>query len=133
MGYQRDDGTWVFQRDEFGKERWTYKRGQHVVFAGPTQNGKTELAFVLLEYTASPQCPAFVAVCKPKDPTTAKWGEKLSYRRTPTYPPPVKLKEVFPDQRPNGYLFWPDMNNSATAVDNATKITRDLINGAYTK
>ena len=68
--FQRDDGVWVFTRPEFSQERWDYRAGQHVVFAGPTQNGKTQLAFCLLEYTATPDLPVFVAVSKPRDPVS---------------------------------------------------------------
>src|ERR1700733_8701694 len=131
MGYQRDDGTWVFQRDEFGKERWTYKSGQHVVFAGPTQNGKTELAFVLLEYTATPESPAYVSVSKPRDPVTSKWGARLGYRRVDTYPFPPKVKELFKEGKPFGYLIWPDMSDPDTAVANASNVTARLIDGTY--
>jgi hypothetical protein len=102
-----------------------------VVFAGPTQNGKTELAFTLLEYTASPELPAYVSVSKPMDPVSSKWGEKLGYRRVPVYPIPPKFKELIPDQRPSGYLIWPDMSDPDTAALNAQRVTEKLINGVY--
>jgi hypothetical protein len=129
--YQRGDGTWVIPRRQFCSERWQYKAGQHVVFAGPTQNGKTELAFTLLEYTAAPELPAYVSVSKPKDPVTSKWGEKLGYRRVPDYPIPPKFRELIPDQKPSGYLIWPDMTNPETAALNAQRTTERLINGVY--
>ena len=129
--YQRDDGTWVIPRGEFAATRWSYKPGQHVVFAGPTQNGKTELAFTLLEYTASPELPAYVSVSKPKDPVTSKWGLKLGYRRVAAYPFPPKLKELFREGRPCGYLVWPDMRDPASAASNASEITSRLIDGVY--
>jgi len=129
--YQRDDGVWVFAREEFCCERWTYKAGQHVVFAGPTQNGKTKLAFQLLEYTATPEIPAHVAVSKPRDPVTTEEGARLGYRRTNTYPYPPKIRELLKDQRPSGYLMWPDMDDPETAVQNASSHTRRLISGVY--
>lgn len=129
--YQRDDGITVIPRDEAVRDRIDIQPGQHVVFAGPTQNGKTELAFALLEHTATPEIPAYVAVSKPRDPVTSKWGRKLGYRRSATYPPQQRIRDVFPENRPSGYLIWPDMTASGTAVDNAAEVTRDLITGVY--
>jgi len=130
--YQRSDGIWVIPRAEAARDRIAIKPGQHAVFAGPTQNGKTELAFTLLEYTATPACPAYVSVSKPRDPVTSKWGERLGYRRVSSWPPSPKIKELFKDGKPSGYLVWPDMRDSATAIENASESTRQLINGVYT-
>lgn len=130
--YQRNDGVWVFCREEYCTERWTYKPGQHVVFAGPTQNGKSKLAFQLLEYTATPEIPVHVAVSKPKDKVTTEEGARLGYRRSPGYPYPPKVKEVlFKDQRPSGFLMWPDMADPETAMVNASRETKKLIHGVY--
>jgi hypothetical protein len=128
--YQRDDGIWVIPRIEAARDRIVIKPGQHVVFAGPTQEGKTELAFTLLEYTATPEVPALVSVSKPRDPVTSKWGKKLGYPRIASYPPPPKFQEIF-GEKPSGYLIWPDMTDPATAMDNAARSTRDLINTVY--
>jgi hypothetical protein len=129
--YQRDDGVWVIPRAEFASGRFDYKPGQHVVFAGPTQNGKTELAFCLLEYTATVDLPAMVAVSKPRDPVTSKWGTKLGYRRVGTYPIPPKFKELLREGKPTGYLIWPDMTDPETAASNASQVTSKLIDGVY--
>lgn len=129
--YQRDDGMWVVPRLEAARDRVDIKPGQHVVFAGPTQKGKTELAFTLLEYTATPEVPALVAVSKPKDPVSEKWGKKLGYRRTTEWPPPPKIKEMFKDGKPSGYLIWPDMSDPRTAMLNASHSARDLMSHAY--
>jgi hypothetical protein len=129
--YRRDDGIWVFPRTEAVRDRIDVKPGQHVVFAGPTQNGKTELAFALLEYTATPEIPAYVAVSKPRDPVTSKWERKLGYRHSRVYPPTMRIRDAFPENRPSGYVIWPDMSGSETAVENAANVTRALIMGAY--
>ena len=131
QAYQRDDGVWVIPRAEFAGSRFDYKPGQHVVFAGPTQNGKTELAFCLLEYVASSDVPAYVAVSKPMDPATTKWGKRLGYRRVSSYPIPPKIKEMFKEGKPTGYLIWPDMKDPETAASNASQVTSKLIDGAY--
>lgn len=130
--YERDDGVWVIPRAEFASQRWSYKPGQHVVFAGPTQRaGKTTLAFDLLEYTATPDLPVYVSVSKPKDPTTSKAGLKLGYRRVPDYPFPPKIRELFKEGKPSGFLIWPDMRDPATAMNNAQTVTARLIDGVY--
>jgi hypothetical protein len=132
VAYQRDDGIWVFPREEFAQERWAYTPGQHVVFAGPTQRaGKTTLAFKLLEYTASPEVPAYVAVSKPMDKVTTQEGARLGYRRIPDYPFPPKFRELLKEGKPNGYLIWPDMRDPSTAMQNAGEVTSRLIDGVY--
>jgi hypothetical protein len=129
--YQRSDGVWVIPRDEAVSSRIDIKPGQHVVFAGPTQNGKTELAFCLLEHTATPEVPAYVSVSKPKDPVTQKWGKRLGYRIIREFPPTPKVKELFKEGKPSGYLVWPDMRDFNNAIPNATELTKQLIHGTY--
>lgn len=130
--YQRADGIWVIPRDEFRTRRWVYGAGQHVVFAGPTQRaGKTTLAFELLEYTATPDMPAYVAVSKPRDKVTTEKGAALGYRRVDTYPFPPKFKELLKEGKPSGYLIWPDMRDPDTAMINAQLVTSKLIDGIY--
>jgi hypothetical protein len=129
--YQRDDGIWVVPRVEAARDRIDIKPGQHVVFAGPTQKGKTELAFTLLEYLATPEVPVWVAVSKPRDPVTSKWGRKLEYRRSDVYPPQKRIRDIDPANRPSGYLIWPDMSASDIAVENAALVTGNLIKGVY--
>jgi hypothetical protein len=130
--YQRDDELWVFPREKFAREHFHYSDGQHVVFAGPTQRaGKTTLAFKLLEYVATPEFPAYIAVCKPTDKVTSQEGARLGYRRSPIYPIPPKIMEMFKQRKPSGFLIWPDMSDPATAMGNASKVTSDLIDGVY--
>lgn len=129
--YQRSDGVWVFPKPVF-RDRFTYKPGQHVVFAGPTQRaGKTTLAFYLLEDVATPELPVYVAVSKPADKVTSTEGARLRYRRVADYPFSPKVKEMFGDGKPSGYLIWPYMGDPDTAMDNASAVTARLINGVY--
>lgn len=127
--YQRPDGVWVFSREEFASRRFDYKAGEHVCFGGPTQRGKTTLAFTLLEYCASPSCPAYVAVSKPKDPTTEKWGKRLNFVRVSDWPAPPKLG----NRHPNGYLVWPKFGNMDTDIQRCAEITRRLLKDRYTQ
>jgi len=130
--YQREDGIWVVGRQDFRENKFYYKPGQHVVFAGPTQRaGKTTLAFTLLEYVASPDLPVYVAVSKPTDKVTAQEGARLGYRRVDTYPFPPKARELLKEGKVPGYLIWPDMRDPQTAMTNAYEITSRLIDGVY--
>jgi hypothetical protein len=129
--YQRDDGTLVVPRREFASARFDYKPGQHVLFAGPTQRGKTSLAFILLEYTATPELPVYIAVCKPTDKVTSGEGARLGYRRTTVWPPIPRIKEMFKDGKPSGYLIWPPYGNMTTDIQNAHAVTAQLIDSAY--
>lgn len=130
--YQRADGIWVIPRAEFCQRRFDYEAGQHVVFAGPTQRaGKTTLAFGLLEYVATPEMPAYVAVSKPSDKVSTAEGQRLGYRRVDTYPFPPRFKELLKENKPSGFLIWPNMSDPDTAMQNATNVTSKLIDGVY--
>lgn len=128
--YQRDDGLLVIPRDQFASKHFDYKPGHHVVFIGPTQRGKTSLAFKLLEYTANEKLPAYVAVCKPMDPVTAKEGQRLGYRRVSEWPPRARIRDIGAP-KPNGYLVWPHLGNLTTDMDHAADVTGTLIDSAY--
>lgn len=131
-GHQREDGLWVFTRQEFCSRRFHYKPGQHVVFAGPTQRaGKTTLAFDLLEYTATPQLPAYVAVSKPHDPVSAKRGAELGFRRVESWPVSKRVRDYFNDPPP-GYLIWPKFGNIDSDVARCAFVTARLLGDRYT-
>jgi hypothetical protein len=126
--------TWapeVFQRGEFASERFTYKPGEHVLFAGPTQMaGKTTLAFRLLEYCATPECPAYVAVSKPDDEVTRREGHRLGYRFVETWPVERKVSELW-DGKPPGYVVWPQFGDIDKDADKAAAVTGALLRDRY--
>ena len=112
------DGVTIyrFDRTEFLTERWHYSAGEHVTFLGPTQVGKTTLAFQLLEYSAHEHLPAVVIVMKPHqkktratgakvtgDATVAKWGRELKFPVIRQWPPPFSWAR----KKPAGYVLWP--------------------------
>lgn len=129
--YQRADGLYVIPRQEFAAERFEYKPGEHVVFGGPTQRGKTTLAFHLLEYCANPDLPAYVAVSKPFDPTTASEGKRLGYRRVKDWPPAVQVSQMW-NGKPPGFLVWPQFGDMDNDVRRCAEITARLIQDRYT-
>lgn len=122
----------VIERTKFAREHFDYKPGEHVLFAGPTQkSGKTRLAFRLLEYTATPQLPAYVAVSKPKDPVSSEWGAKLHYRRVETWPPNPTMREAFLREKPSGYLVWPKYGDMDKDVENTKNVLSGLLRERY--
>lgn len=105
----------IFTRGEFLIRRWRYKPGEHVAFIAPTQDGKTTLAYQVLQQTAGPALPVIVLVMKPRDPTPAAWTRHLGYTETPTWPP----KKQWPWQdKPSGHTLWP-RHTFVVEVDNA--------------
>jgi hypothetical protein len=121
----------VFGREEFASERFDYKPGQHVVFGGPTQKaGKTTLAFKLLEYCATPDCPAYVAVSKPDDKVTREEGTRLGYRFVTTWPVERKVQELW-DGKPPGYVVWPEFGDIDEDADRAAQVTGALLRDRY--
>jgi hypothetical protein len=130
----RED-TWeliTIPREDFARSYFYYKAGEHVVFAGPTQKGKTTLAFVLLEYTATPECPAYVIVSKPRDPVTEREGKRLGYRFTDHWPVERKVSEAW-DGKPSGYIIWPKFGDIDKDIPRATAVSRAVLADRYTQ
>jgi hypothetical protein len=123
-------GLDIIPRKRFAEKHFYYKPGQHLVAGGPTTKGKSTLMFDLLEYTATPELPAYVAVSKPNDSTTAKYGKKLNFRTVNEWPTTKKLNELF-NGPPPGYLVWPKFGNMDKDVAECARITRALIQDRY--
>lgn len=128
--YDRGDGLYVFPRKTFTKGYFKYKAGNHVLFGGPSQNGKTSLAFDLLEECATPTLPAYVSVSKPDDPVTEKRGAELGFKRVSEWPPPGNVRTLFQD-KPSGYLIWPEFGDIETDVVRAREVTYALLSERY--
>lgn len=130
--HYRDDGIAVFDRDTFCESYFHFEKGEHVVFGGPTQRGKTRLAFQLVRHIATPDYPAYVAVSKPDDKESREWGERLGYRRISEFPPNTKVRElkIF-DGPPSGYLVWPRFGNIHTDIANAGRVHGKLLDQKY--
>jgi hypothetical protein len=121
----------VIGREEFASRYFHYTPGQHVVFGGKTQEaGKTTLAFKLLEYCATPECPAYIIVCKPRDPVTKREGERLRYRRVEDWPVPKTWGEVAGD-KPSGYLIWPNFGDIDADAEKAARVAGSVMRDRY--
>lgn len=128
---QNGAGLTVIPRRVFASEYYDRKPGEHAVFGGPSTHGKTTLEFDLLEFVATPQFPAYVAVSKPQDPTTLKRGKELGFRFVDQWPAPRKLGEIF-GEKPRGYVIWPKFGDLRTDMANCAEITRTLLMDRYT-
>lgn len=91
-------------REEFFTQAWEYQPGEHVSWIGRTGSGKTELAFQLLQRTATEDMPALVLVMKPRDKTVRKWQKKLDWRVVRTWPP---VPSVWKPGKQPGFIVWP--------------------------
>ena len=94
-----------YSREEFLGERFDYRRGEHVLFIGPTQRaGKTYLGWQALQSVIPYTSADVTAFCmKPRDKTVARWQRELGFRETPLWPPAKKLFQG----RPPGHTLWP--------------------------
>jgi hypothetical protein len=126
-----ESGIQIFDRDEFCQERWNYKPGEHVVFGGPSTKGKTRLCFDLLQYTCTPQFPAYVAQSKPTDRETAQGAQRMHFRVVTDWPPQKKLNEFW-DGPPRGYLIKPPFGDINVDMDRCAKVTAHLLDERYT-
>lgn len=128
-GYRRPDGIWVFTRDQFNL-RFPYQPGDHVVLAGPSKRGKTELAFSCLKTLSHPDFPAYVAVSKPTDHVTKQRGQELGFRFVNDWPPVKKVSELF-NGPPPGYVIWPNFGDINNDFQNAAAVTARLMADRY--
>jgi hypothetical protein len=135
MALLKKEDVWepeVIGRHEFAEYYFHYKPGQHVLFAGPTQlAGKTTLAFQLLEYAATPDCPAYVAVSKPTDAVTEREGKRLGYRFVTEWPVPSRVQDMWAREKPRGYIIWPKFGDIDSDVDRAAAVTAALLRDRY--
>lgn len=129
--YQRPDGMTVIARRPFCRDYMEYKPGEHIVFGGPTTAGKTSLSFDLMEYIATPDFPAYLAVSKPRDPVTERCGRELGFRRVTEWPPPPKIQELMGGQKPRGFLVWPPFGDLNTDMERCAEITEKLLMERY--
>jgi hypothetical protein len=121
----------VIPRHDFARDYFHYTPGDHVVFTGPTQaSGKTQLAFDLLEYAATPECPAYVAVSKPKDAVTSHYARMYDWRIVRQWPPPKKMKEVF-GHKYSGYVVWPHFGDLHNDRENVRAVLSAMLSERY--
>jgi len=130
--YSRD-GMSVISRRPFSRDYFDYRPGQHAVFGGASQHGKTTLSFDLMEYIVNPDFPAYLAQSKPRDPVTERRGKQAGFRTVSEWPPPTKLQEVkfFGGQKPSGYIINPGFGDLNTDMQRCAQLTSKLLMDRY--
>lgn len=103
-----------FEREEFIRERWTYRPGDHVTFIAPSDYGKTTFGGRLLEVTATPKLPVFILAGKRKDDVMTDLIERNGWARSETYPPSLYAR-LF--RKPSGYAIWPPFTGNEDVDD----------------
>jgi hypothetical protein len=101
-----DDMAPVIEWDDFLTYVLDWQQNQHLALIGPTEQGKTNTLYWLLQQRAY---VAFLCT-KIKDETLSRYAQQGGYERLQDWPPkkgwPVK-REVRPDEMPKR-LIWPD-------------------------
>lgn len=92
-----------FNRAEFLGERWNHQPGESVFICEPSQGGKTQWAFQLMNATDFKK-PPVALVMKPRDPTPARWTRQLGWKEVRSWPPPKPMPWQV---KPPGYTLWP--------------------------
>lgn len=92
-------------REEFLKDYWDYRTGEHVTILAPTGGGKTHLGYQLLGESMTEDVPGIIFVMKPRDSTTAKFAKKLKLRIVRVWPPPPTDKWL--RKKVRGWVLWP--------------------------
>jgi hypothetical protein len=124
----------IVPRREFCEERFHHKKGEHVVFGGPSTRGKTRLCFDLLEFIVTPDYPAYFAQSKPMDPETKRGAERLGFRTVKDWPAPRKLQEMIDHkQRPSGYVVCPSFGDINKDMAECARVTAALLGDRYTQ
>lgn len=111
-----DDAAPVIEWDDFRSYVWDWRQNQHVGLVGPTEQGKTNLAYHLLE---ARKYVTYLAI-KTKDETLGAFAAHGGYVRIADWPP-TKGRWIFKREASAGEmprrLLWPD----ATQLDSETR------------
>lgn len=130
--YQGPMGIWVVPRDEFAQHYFTLLPGEHLLFAGPTQRGKTRLIMRLAKYNATEDYPWYVMLSKPRDPETERAARQLEFRTTAVWPPKASITD-FTRDKPRGYVIKPKFGDLRQDRENVANVFRELIHDRYRK
>lgn len=108
-------------REEFFKDYFDYRRGEHLSAIYPTRRGKTHLLHQALD-TAMKQNPDLTVATlmpKPQDPATHEFARQLNLKIVSDWPPRRKwwTKEDY-----RGYVLWPKHRADVDAAENREQV-----------
>lgn len=107
----------VIDRQEFITRRFSYRPGQHVSFFGPTGDGKSTLAFQLLDEVATPDLQVVNLVVKPRDPDVLQLSNDAGFKLVHEWPP-SRVPQLFAE-KPRGWTLWPKHKLTDLTATNA--------------
>lgn len=108
-------------RDDFLNCYWDYQPGEHVFLCEPTQQGKSYLAYQLVQQTL-PQLEnhRFVSLMpKPRDPATRQWAARIGLKVIDSWPPPPRWPL---QEKPAGYVLWPKHARNLPPKENRERL-----------
>jgi hypothetical protein len=121
-----DEMAPLVEWDYFMSHIFDWRQNQHVGVIGPTEQGKTNLIYHILELR---KYVAYLAI-KPRDPTLDAFAAKGGYERIEEWPPMRKRfgrsREVTAAEMPRR-LLWPD----ATQLDSEARQTEQFRNALH--
>lgn len=95
----------VIDREEFITSRFNYRSGQHVSFFGPTGDGKSTLAFGLLDQVSTTDLQVVNLVVKPRDDDVLRLSNNAGFELVKTWPP-NRVPQLWKGE-PRGWTLWP--------------------------
>lgn len=110
-------------RADFLNGGFDYEPGEHVAFFEPTQQGKTHLAYQMLQSAMAqhPELRYASLMPKSRDPATRRWAEAIGMPVIDRWPPPAR----FPwQEKPPGHVLWPRHPKNVTVRER-----RDYVGG----
>lgn len=114
-----------FFGEDGGPGYFDYREGEHAAWIYSTQKGKSHLMWQAMRAAMrqNPGLSAAVLMPKALSPSTARWAEALSFRETPSWPPPPR--RLF-EQKPAGYVVWPPHRKDLPAAEDRTQVAEVL-------
>lgn len=114
--------TW----DEFRREHWRWRQGEHVTMVGPTESGKTTLALAIIE----DRNYVLALATKPRDATMDRLVKRPGWRKVTTW---ARMPRVL--GRTMRVVFWPRFrtpdDEPAQAVEIATAMREAFAAGGW--
>jgi hypothetical protein len=101
-------GLVTIGREDFIRDYWDYRAGDHVTIVAPTDYGKTWFVNDLLAVTATQQLPAVTLATKPRDRTVDRLVA-MGHRKVTAYPPRGlgQVVTTWGEAKPPGWVVWP--------------------------
>lgn len=107
-------------REEYLRDYFDYRPGEHLSLISPTGKGKTHLAYQLLDNAMRQNPNLTVASMMPKssDDSASQWAKALGLKETADWPPRKRWWE----EKPRGHILWPPHDPSVDATTDREQV-----------